>query len=64
MVIRSWLRWAEEEGVDPARLVGFHGVPARGIAEKLLPADRVAADNPDLVEVMRGHAAELAPLIA
>jgi sugar-phosphatase len=41
VVVRSWLRWAEEEGVDPRRLVGFHGVPARGIAEKLLPAERV-----------------------
>ncbi len=28
------------------------------------PADRVAANNPDLVKVMHGHAAELAPLIA
>jgi sugar-phosphatase len=43
VVVRSWLRWAEEEGVDPRRLVGFHGVPARGIAEKLLPPERVDA---------------------
>ena len=43
VVVRSWLRWAEEEGVDPRRLVGFHGVPARGIAEQLLPAERVDA---------------------
>ncbi|GAB3076273.1 MULTISPECIES: HAD-IA family hydrolase [unclassified Phycicoccus] len=52
VVIRSWLRWAEEEGVDPARLVGFHGVPARGIAEKLLPADRVdaAVDRIEAIE--------------
>ena len=53
VVIRSWLRWAQEEGVDPARLVGFHGVPARGIAEKLLPADRVdaAVDRIEAIEV-------------
>lgn len=53
VVIRSWLRWADEEGVDPARLVGFHGVPARGIAEKLLPADRVdaAVDRIEAIEV-------------
>ena len=51
-VLRSWLRWADEEGVDPARLVGFHGVPARGIAEKLLPADRVdaAVDRIEAIE--------------
>lgn len=51
-VVRSWLRWADEEGVDPARLVGFHGVPARGIAVKLLPADRVdaAVDRIEAIE--------------
>jgi sugar-phosphatase len=43
VVVRSWLRWATEEGVDPRRLVGFHGVPARGIAEQLLPPERVDA---------------------
>jgi sugar-phosphatase len=52
VVVRSWLRWAQEEGVDPARLVGFHGVPARGIAEKLLPAERVdaAVDRIEAIE--------------
>lgn len=43
VVVRSWLRWAQEEEVDPRRLVGFHGVPARGIAERLLPPERVDA---------------------
>lgn len=43
VVVRSWLRWAQEEDVDPRRLVGFHGVPARGIAERLLPPERVDA---------------------
>ena len=42
-VVRSWLRWAQEEDVDPRRLAGFHGVPARGIAERLLPPERVDA---------------------
>lgn len=42
-VVRSWLRWAQEEDVDPRRLAGFHGVPARGIAERLLPPERVGA---------------------
>ncbi|SDQ77405.1 HAD-IA family hydrolase [Quadrisphaera sp. DSM 44207] len=43
VVVRSWLRWAAEEGVDPARLTGMHGVPAAGIVERLLPAPRRAA---------------------
>jgi len=43
VVNRSWLRWATEEGVDPARLAGMHGVPAAGIVERLLPPERRAA---------------------
>ena len=43
VVIRSWLRWAQEEGVDPHDLAGFHGVPARGVVAALLPPDRVDA---------------------
>jgi mannitol-1-/sugar-/sorbitol-6-phosphatase len=53
VVVRSWLRWAQEEGVDPHRLAGFHGVPARGIAERLLPPDRVdsAVERIEAIEV-------------
>ena len=40
VVIRSWLRWAQEHDLDPSRLQGFHGVPAAAIVAKLLPADR------------------------
>ena len=40
-VRRSWLRWAGDHGVDPARLPGRHGVPARQIIESLLPSDQV-----------------------
>ena len=43
VVIRSWLRWAQEEGVDPHDLAGFHGVPARGVISALLPPKRVDA---------------------
>lgn len=43
VVIRSWLRWAQEEGVDPHRLAGFHGVPARGVISALLPPERLDA---------------------
>jgi sugar-phosphatase len=43
VVIRSGLRWAQEEGVDPHDLAGFHGVPARGVISALLPPERVDA---------------------
>ncbi len=36
-VERSWLRWCEEFGVDPRRLVGFHGVTAENLIADLLP---------------------------
>ncbi len=43
-VERSWLRWCEEYGIDPVRLLGFHGMPARGVIARLLPEDqRVSA---------------------
>ena len=40
VVIRSWLRWAQEHDLDPSHLQGFHGVPAAAIVARLLPADR------------------------
>jgi sugar-phosphatase len=71
-VVRSWIRWAEEEGIDPRRLAGQHGVPARGIIAGLLPAERVEesvarieaieiADTADLV-VLPGAAEALSAL--
>ena len=36
-VERSWLVWADEYGVAPERLQGFHGVPAIGVVAQLLP---------------------------
>lgn len=43
-VRRSWVRWAEEHGVDPRRLLGFHGVPAASIIAAVAPEfDPVAA---------------------
>ena len=53
VVIRSWLRWAHEEGVDPGRLAGFHGVPARGVIAALLPPERVdsAFDRIEGIEI-------------
>ena len=40
VVIRSWLRWAQEHGLEPERLQGFHGVPAAAIVADLLPPHR------------------------
>ena len=40
VVIRSWLRWAEEHGLEPSALQGFHGVPAAAIVARLLPEGR------------------------
>ncbi len=43
-VERSWIRWCGEYGIDPVRLLGFHGMPAKGVIARLLPdADQVAA---------------------
>ena len=36
-VERSWIRWCGEYGIDPVRLLGFHGIPAAGVIETLLP---------------------------
>jgi sugar-phosphatase len=40
VVVRSWVRWAQEHDVDPRRLQGFHGVPAAAIVAELLPQPR------------------------
>lgn len=42
-VTRSWTRWAQEEGVDPALLLGRHGVTARGIVDAVMPERDAAA---------------------
>ncbi|MEJ5915875.1 HAD-IA family hydrolase [Pseudokineococcus sp. 1T1Z-3] len=40
-VERCWRRWAQEMDVDLERLLGWHGVPARAIAEALVPPEQV-----------------------
>src|SRR5688572_15835073 len=62
-VIRSWLRWAQEEGVDPHDLAGFHGVPARGVISALLPPDRVdsAFERIEAIEVADTEGITLLP---
>ncbi|SDY78892.1 HAD-IA family hydrolase [Tessaracoccus flavus] len=40
-MVRSYLTWADEFGLDPASLVSFTGMPSAAIAAALLPADQV-----------------------
>jgi sugar-phosphatase len=61
-VVRSWLQWAQEEGLDPSRLVGWHGVPARGIIAALLPPDRVEASIARIEAIEVADTADLALL--
>ena len=42
-VERSWIRWCGEYGIDPVKLLGFHGIPAAGVIETLLPEGQRAA---------------------
>ena len=36
-VVRSWLAWAADNGVAPAALIGFHGVPSSSIIAAVAP---------------------------
>jgi mannitol-1-/sugar-/sorbitol-6-phosphatase len=72
VVVRSWVRWAQEEGLDPVRLAHSHGIPARGIIEGLLPTERIDAavarieqielGDTDGIAVLPGAAAALLAL--
>ena len=42
-VLRSWLTWGAERGLDPSFLDGRHGHPAREIVASLVPADEFEA---------------------
>ena len=50
-VERSWLRWCEEFGVDPYRLVGLHGVTAASVIATVLPEDRRDAAHVRIREI-------------
>jgi sugar-phosphatase len=43
VVVRSWVTWALERGIDPKDLEGHHGVPAAQIVRGLVPEDEVEA---------------------
>ena len=72
VVVRSWIRWAQEHDVDPRRLQGFHGVPAAAIVAELLPDHRhetavrriteLELADTDGIEVLPGAAEALAAL--
>lgn len=61
-VFRSWIQWAQEEGLDPRQLAGQHGVPARGIIARLLPADRVEESVARIEAIEIADTADLAVL--
>lgn len=50
-VVRSWLAWAVEYGVDPLALEGNHGVPAGQIVASVLPEPEVAAALARIIEI-------------
>ncbi|HET9648086.1 MAG TPA: HAD-IA family hydrolase [Microlunatus sp.] len=39
-VLRSWSRWATEHGIEPAKLLFHHGVPAAGVVAAVLPPEQ------------------------
>lgn len=61
-VVRSWVQWAREEGIDPRRLAGFHGVPARAIVEHLLDPERVEASVARIDELELADTEGIRPL--
>jgi len=43
VVVRSWVTWALERGIDPKRLEDHHGVPAAQVVRGLVPEAEVEA---------------------
>lgn len=72
-VVRSWVRWCGEYGIDPDRLRGLHGVTAENVIVQLLPPElrarafarirELEVADVDGIEVLPG-AAELLALLA
>jgi sugar-phosphatase len=72
-VVRSWVRWCAEYGIDPDRLRGFHGVTAENVIAQLLPPElrapafarirEIEVADVDGIAVLPG-AAELLTLLA
>lgn len=47
-VVRAWTAWAEHHGIPLEQLVGFHGVPSRGIVSRVAPHLDVDAATADI----------------
>ncbi|MUL40633.1 HAD-IA family hydrolase [Streptomonospora sp. PA3] len=60
-----WAQWVEEYGIDRARFAEVigHGIPARQIAARLLPAEEVAAatDRLEQLEIDRAPSLRVLP---
>ncbi len=50
-VVRSWVRWCEEYGIDPERLRGSHGVTASHLIGRLLPEEQRGPAHDRIVEL-------------
>jgi len=61
-VERSWTRWAAEQGIDPYRLLGFHGVPAAAIVSTLLDETAVPAALARITEIETSDVDGVIPL--
>jgi sugar-phosphatase len=61
-VVRSWVTWAQEEGVDPRDLAGHHGVPARAIVAKFVAAERVTESLARIEALEVADIADVVPL--
>lgn len=61
-VVRSWALWAVEQGIDPNRLAGFHGVPAAAVVAALLDAEAVPAALARITELETADVDGVVPL--
>ncbi|WP_241992903.1 HAD family hydrolase [Cryobacterium frigoriphilum] len=50
-VVRSWLRWASEFGVDPSFRERGHGLPARALLASLVAAEQVETSIARVLEL-------------
>lgn len=61
-VVRSWLTWAEEEGIDPGFRDTTHGLPARQIIDLLVSPDRAEQSLARITELERADTADITVL--
>ena len=61
-ILRCWVTWAREEGVDPTELSHAHGVPAGQIITALVPPERVAPALARVTALELADTADISPL--